>query len=58
MEKSAKIYVAGHAGLVGSALWRRLEQGGYRNLVGRSFAELDLRDRHAVDAFFTAETPE
>ncbi|HOW52627.1 MAG TPA: GDP-L-fucose synthase [bacterium] len=58
MEKNAKIYVAGHVGLVGSALWRGLEKKGYTNLVGRTFAELDLRDRHAVDAFFAAERPE
>ncbi len=58
MEKNAKIYVAGHRGLVGSALWRRLEHAGYRNLVERSSRELDLRDRRAVDAFFAAERPE
>ena len=58
MEKNAKIYVAGHVGLVGSALWRGLEKKGYRNLIGRTLAELDLRDRHAVDAFFKAEKPE
>ncbi len=58
MEKNAKIYVAGHVGLVGGALWRGLEKKVYANLVGRSLAELDLRDRHAVDAFFKAEKPE
>ncbi len=58
MEKDAKIYVAGHRGLVGGALWRRLEQAGYRHLVGRSSQELDVRDRCAVDAFFVAEKPE
>jgi len=58
MDKDAKIYVAGHRGLVGGALWRRLERGGYRNLVGRTSHEIDLRDRRAVDSFFAAERPE
>lgn len=58
MEKTAKIYVAGHRGLVGSAIWRNLQQKGYTNLVGRTHAELDLTDQQAVDAFFEAERPE
>src|SRR6187455_3001487 len=57
MNKSDKIYVAGHRGLVGSALMRRLELGGYRNLVSRSHAELDLTNQAAVDAFFAREKP-
>lgn len=58
MEKTAKIYVAGHRGLVGSAIWRNLQQKGYTNLVGRTHAELDLTDQRAVEAFFEAEKPE
>lgn len=58
MEKDAKIYVAGHRGLVGSAIVRRLEAGGWRNLVTRSRAELDLTDRPAVLRFFESERPE
>ncbi|HYW96911.1 MAG TPA: GDP-L-fucose synthase [Bacteroidales bacterium] len=57
MRKDAKIYVAGHRGLVGSAIVRRLQKGGYTNLVFRSHAELDLKDGPAVDAFFTSEKP-
>lgn len=58
MEKRAKIYVAGHRGLVGSAIWRNLESKGYANLVGRTHAQLDLTDQQAVEAFFKAEKPE
>lgn len=58
MEKSAKIYVAGHRGLVGSALVRRLHAAGYQNLVMRTHAELELTDAVAVRQFFTAERPE
>lgn len=54
----AKIYVAGHRGLVGSAVWRHLQQRGHTALVGRGSSELDLRERHAVDEFFDAERPE
>jgi len=55
---SSKIYVAGHRGLVGSALLRRLQAKGYTNLVTRTHAELELRDQAAVQAFFAAEKPE
>jgi GDP-L-fucose synthase len=55
--QSDRIYVAGHRGLVGSALMRRLERGGYRNLVTRTHAELDLTDQAAVDVFFAREKP-
>ncbi|MDR1875439.1 MAG: GDP-L-fucose synthase, partial [Synergistaceae bacterium] len=55
---NAKIYVAGHRGLVGSALVRRLERAGRRNLILRTSAELDLRDQAATRAFFAAEKPE
>ncbi len=54
----APFYVAGHRGLVGSAVWRHLEQRGHSRLIGRTSAELDLRDRDAVDAFFDVEQPE
>ena len=58
MEKTAKIYVAGHRGLVGSAIWKNLQAKGYTNLVGRTHTELDLLDGAAVRAFFDAERPE
>ncbi|TAJ80667.1 MAG: GDP-L-fucose synthase [Gallionellaceae bacterium] len=58
MKKDAKIYVAGHRGLVGSALVRRLQSKGYANLVLRAHAELDLTDQLAVQNFFAAEKPE
>ena len=54
----AKIYVAGHAGLVGSAVWRHLESLGYRNLVGLRSSELDLTDRAAAFAFFDKQRPD
>lgn len=58
LNKSSKIYVAGHHGLVGSAIWNNLLQRGYTNLVGRSHRELDLLDAAAVKAFFDEEQPE
>lgn len=58
MEKSSKIYVAGHRGLVGSAIWNNLLSKGYTNLVGRSHKELDLLDEAAVKRFFDEEKPE
>ncbi len=58
MRQAAKIFVAGHQGLVGSAIIRRLEDGGYCNLVTRSFRELDLRIQADVEEFFAAEQPE
>lgn len=58
MDKNAKIYVAGHRGMVGSALVRRLQAGGYRNIVTRTHAELDLLDQKAVHAFLAAEKPD
>ncbi len=58
METKGKIYVAGHRGLVGSAILRRLMSGGYTHTVTRSHAELDLTDQSAVDAFFKKERPE
>jgi len=58
LEASAKVYVAGHGGLVGGAIWRQLERAGCTGLVGRRSAQLDLRERPAVDAFFDAERPD
>ncbi|HXS76097.1 MAG TPA: GDP-L-fucose synthase [Terracidiphilus sp.] len=58
MEKNSRIYVAGHRGLVGSAIMRSLTQRGYENLIVRTHAELDLSDRPAVRAFFQKEGPE
>lgn len=58
MEKDSKIYIAGHRGMVGSALRRRLEREGYTNIVTRTSGELDLRDQRAVQAFFEAERPD
>ena len=58
LDKGAKIYVAGHHGLVGSAIWDNLQQRGYTNLVGRSHSELDLLDGVAVKAFFDEQRPD
>lgn len=58
MEKNAKIYVAGHTGMVGSAIVRELEKQGYRNLVKRTHQELDLTRQEPVEAFFREEKPE
>ena len=58
MEKDSKIYVAGHTGLVGSALIRKFESDGYSNLIARSHSELDLTRQSEVDAFFESERPE
>ena len=58
MEKDAKIYVAGHRGMVGSAICRALESQGYHNLVKRTSKELDLRRQDLVEAFFEEEQPE
>ena len=58
MNKNAKIYVAGHRGLVGSAIWKNLKSKGYTNLIGCTHTELDLRNTEAVKAFFKKEKPE
>ena len=58
MEDTNKIYVAGHHGLVGSALWKNLLSKGYTNLIGRTIDELNLMDTNAVNAFFEKEKPE
>lgn len=57
-DKQAKIYIAGHRGMVGSALKRRLQRAGFTNFVERTSTELDLRDQQAVNAFFQAEKPQ
>jgi GDP-L-fucose synthase len=56
--RSAKIYVAGHRGLAGSAIWRELERAGFTSLIGKTHAELDLLDSNAVKHFFEQERPE
>lgn len=58
MEKEAKIYVAGHNGMVGSAIVRKLESEGFGNIITRSSKELDLRNQQAVSEFFAAEKPD
>jgi GDP-L-fucose synthase len=57
IQKSDKIYIAGHRGMVGSACWRALEAEGYTNLIGKSSKELDLRDQKAVEVFIRSEKP-
>src|SRR5690606_24607821 len=58
MNKSSKIYIAGHKGMVGSALVRKLKAEGFSNLLLRTSAELDLKDQAAVASFFNAENPD
>lgn len=58
LDKSAKIFVAGHHGLVGSAIWNNLKARGYNNLVGKGHKELDLTDQYAVRKFFDDEKPD
>ena len=58
LEKSSKIYIAGHKGLVGSAIWNNLNARGYTNLIGCSHHELDLTDQQAVENFFAKEKPD
>ncbi len=58
MEKDSKIYVAGHRGMVGSAIVRELERQGYSNIITRTHSQLDLTDQQAVNEFFAAERPE
>lgn len=57
-DPDARIYVAGHRGMVGSAVWRRLSDAGYTNRVGRTSSELDLRDQTATHTFFETEQPD
>ena len=58
MNPSSKVYLAGHRGLAGSAIFRRLRAAGYRNIITRTHAELDLTNQRSVQEFFTAERPE
>ena len=58
MKKEEKIYVAGHTGLVGSAIWKCLESKGYTQLIGKTVDELDLLDEAATDCFFKAYRPD
>ena len=58
MKKESKIYIAGHRGMVGSALIRRLQKDGYNNIIFRTSKELDLRDQKAVNTFFETEKPD
>ncbi len=58
MEKDSKIYIAGHRGMVGSAILRKLQLEGYQNLITRTSTELDLRSQQAVDGFFRQENPD
>jgi GDP-L-fucose synthase len=56
--RNSKIYIAGHRGMVGSAVWRALQKRGYTNLLGRTSTELDLKNQEAVKDFYVAENPE
>ena len=58
MEKNSKIYIAGHKGMVGSAIERKLRKEGFNNIVSKTSTELDLRNQAAVDKFFENEKPE
>jgi GDP-L-fucose synthase len=58
MKLNTKIYIAGHRGMVGSAIWRLLESNGFNNLIGQTSSQLDLRNQKAVDAFFNTTKPE
>src|SRR5437870_10574787 len=58
MPLDARIYVAGHTGLVGSAMVRRLKSSGYKNIIVRTIEQLDLRNQQMVDSFFAQERPE
>ena len=57
LDKSAPTYIAGHRGLVGSAVWRHFAASGFEDLIGRTSGELDLRDRNATFGFFNARRP-
>lgn len=57
IDRNERVYIAGHRGLVGSAIWRELESAGFKNLIGRSRAELDLQDAAAVKSFYAKEKP-
>ena len=57
LDKEAPFYIAGHKGMVGSAMWRLLEAKSFKNLVGKTSKELDLKDRKAVFEFFAETKP-
>ena len=57
IDRNERVYIAGHRGLVGSAIWRELESAGFKNLIGRSRSELDLQDAAAVKSFYAKEKP-
>ena len=58
ISKNAKIYIAGHRGMVGSACWRILQEAGYTNLIGKTSKELDLKNQQATDDFIKTEKPD
>ena len=58
ISKQTKIYIAGHKGMVGSAVWRKLESKGYTNLIGETSKKLDLRNQQSVFEFYKKEQPE
>ena len=58
MDINARIFIAGHRGMVGSAVWRNLESKGFTNLIGRTSSELDLRNQQEVARFFETEKPQ
>ena len=58
MNKTLKIYIAGHRGMVGSSIWRTLESIGYNNLIGKTSKELDLKNQTAVNNFYKSEQPD
>ena len=58
MNPNSKIYIAGHRGLVGSAIWKNLQEKGFTNLVGKSSSDLDLTDYISTKKFFETEKPE
>jgi GDP-L-fucose synthase len=58
LKPSDRIYVAGHQGLVGSAIWRALQTGGYSNLIGEASSALDLRDHEATEAYIATHKPD
>ena len=58
LDKNSKIYVAGHTGLVGSAIWNNLKKRGYNNLIGKTIQEMDLTDQNVVKAYFDEEKPD
>ena len=58
LNKKTTIYIAGHRGMVGSAIWRALKAKGYFNLIGKTSGELDLKNQNAVNEFYNLEKPE